>query len=174
MSDQIADIPREIEAAKALKIALGTDSEDLELLHDMIEGETELFEMMDGVVDHIQRDDELLTGIAAREHDLKERKTRIKSRQSRLKAMIEQVFLILGEKKIERPEVTLSMRKNPDKVIITKESDIPTQYWKVGDPTLNKKELNAAVKALSEADEPIPGVAIEPQLPSISISIRKK
>lgn len=172
MADGIENIPREIQAAKALKTALGADAEDLELLHDMIEGETELLEMVDGVVDHIQQDQEIIDGIGLREHDLKERKTRIKSRQARLKAMVEQVFLILEETKIERPEVTLGTRKNADKIIVTEEEKVPTQYWKTGEPTLDKKKLNAAVTALNEDDEPIPGVVIEPQ--PRSLTIRKK
>lgn len=172
MADGVENIPREIQAAKALKLALGADAEDLELLHDMIEGETELLEMVDGVVDHIQRDQELLDGIAAREHDLKERKTRITSRQGRLRAMIEQVFVILEQKKIERPEVTLSISKRADKIIITEEGEIPTQYWKPGDPVLDKKSLNAAAKNLTDEDEPIPGIRLEPQPPSLTIRRR--
>ncbi|WP_158085673.1 siphovirus Gp157 family protein [Henriciella aquimarina] len=162
-------IARQIEAAKALKAALGADAEDAELLHDMIEGETDLFEMIDGVVDAIGQDKELLEGIAAREKDLRDRKERIKYRMEGRKAKIEQAMIILGDRKLERPEVTLSLSKRADKLVIENESDVPTQFFKRQDPVLDKKGLTAALKALTETDEPIPGARLEPSPDTLSI-----
>lgn len=163
---------REIQAAQALKVALGSDAEDSELLHDMIEGETSLFEMIDALADLIAEDQEMLDGIATREHDLKERKARLKSRQSQRRAMIEQSMTILETKKIERPEATLSLARRADKVIIEHEEQVPSQYWITGDPKLDTKSLREAVKGLAPDDETIPGVRLEPQ-PS-TLTIRRK
>lgn len=162
-------IAREIEAAKALKIALGADAEDAELLRDMIEGETSLYEMIDGVVNLVREDDELLEGIAKREQDIKDRKERIRYRQAGRKAKIEQAMIILEARKLERPEATLSLSRRAAKLVITDESEVPTQFFKRQDPVLDKKGLAAALKALSETDEPIPGAVLEPSPDSLSI-----
>ena len=103
-------IAREIEAAKILREALGADADDAVLLHDMVEGETSLMEMIDGVVELIRQDQETLDGIANRKQDLDLRKERIAFRQSKRKAKIEQALAIFGEKTLQRPEVTLTLR----------------------------------------------------------------
>jgi hypothetical protein len=160
---------REIEAAKALRLSLGVDADDAELLADMIEGETSLFEMVARVVNAIHQDQELLDGIADREHTLKERKERIRYRQAGMKAKIEQALLIFGERKMELPEATLSLTRRAPKLVITDESAVPSQFWKRGDPTLDKTGLLAHMKALSADDEGVPGVVLEPSPDTLTI-----
>jgi hypothetical protein len=164
-------ISREIEAAKALKASLGVDAEDAELLADMVEGETSLFELLTRVLDAIEREDELINGIAAREAQLKERKERIRYRQAGLKAKVEQAILIFGEK-VELPEATLYLSKRGPKLLITDEAAIPSQFWKRGDPTLDKAGLLAHLKKLQPGDEPLPGCELEPS--PDTLNIRKK
>jgi len=154
-------IYREIEAAKALRLSLGADADDAELLEGMIEGETSLMEMIDAVLDLIERDKELIDGMASREQELKDRKERVRYRQSGRIAKIEQAMLIFGERKLERPDATIYMAKNPVKMVITDEELVPTQFWKRGDPQLDKTGLKEALKGLAETDEPIPGVVLE-------------
>lgn len=161
-------IAREIEAAKALKLALGADAEDADLLAGMIEGETSLYEMLDRVMDAIEREDELLNGIAAREAALKERKERIRYRQAGLKAKVEQAVLIFGQK-IELPEATLSLSKRAAKLVITDESQIPSQFWKRGDPVLDKAGLTSHLKALGPEDAPVPGCELQPSPDTLTI-----
>lgn len=164
-SDRIA---REIEAAKALKAALGADAEDADLLEGMIEGETSLFEMLALVLDAVEREEELLSGIAARENVLKERKERIRYRQAGLKAKIEQAILIFGEK-VELPEATLSLSKRAPKLLITNESQIPSQFWKRGDPVLDKAGLTAHLKALQPGEGDVPGCELQPSPDTLTI-----
>lgn len=163
-------IASEIEAARALKLSLGADADDEELLAGMVEGETSLFELAGRVVDAIMQDEELVAGIAARESILKDRKARIKRRITARKAKLEQAILIFGEK-MELPEATIFLRNNADKMIVTAEEEIPSQFYKRGDPVLDMKGIKDALKALTEADEPIPGVML--QASPRSIQIRK-
>lgn len=162
-------IAREIDAAKALRASLGADAEDADLLADMIEGETSLYELAAQVLDAIDRDQELMDGIAAREQELKDRKERIRYRQAGRKAKIEQALLIFGERKMELPEATLSLSKRAPKLLITDESAIPSQFWKRGDPVLDKAGLTAHLKALAPTDEAVPGAALEPSPDTLTI-----
>lgn len=161
---------KELAAAHAMRQSLGTD--DLDLLSDMIEGETSLFEMMDFVLEKIGEDQELLDGISARKDRIDTRRIRIERRQKLLKAILEQSLTILERDRVERPEATISLRKNQDKLVINEESEVPTQFWKAGDPRLDKANLKAALKGLEEGDEPIPGASLEPQPRTIQIRTR--
>ena len=139
-----ARIAAEIEAAKALRFALGSDADDEELYHIAIDGETSLNEMIDAIFANIQIDQELLDGIAARESDLAVRKARINERIQYRKAKIEQALLIYGEK-IERPEATFSLSQRQASIVVTEEADIPSDYWKMK-PELDRKALRKALE----------------------------
>lgn len=169
MADGVSQIGAEIEAAKALRLALGSDADDAELLSDMIEGETSLFEMIDLVLDVIQQDQELLDGITSRMDALRDRKERIRYRQAGRKAMIEQAMSIFGERKLERPEATLSLSKRADRLEIYDESEIPSQFFKRSDPVIDKKSLMDALKGLSPEDDAIPGARLTPSPDSLTI-----
>ena len=70
MADDVHnDMVRALEAAKVLKFNLKDDADDLELLSDMVEGETSLFEMMETVYNAIKEDEEVINGIKQRADD---------------------------------------------------------------------------------------------------------
>lgn len=169
MADADTSINREIEAARALKASLGVDADDAELLADMIEGETSLYELAAIVVDSIAKDQELIDGIVSRESQLKERKERIRHRQNGRKAKLEQALMVFGERKMELPEATLSLSRRAAKLIIYDEAQVPTQFWKRGDPVLDKTGLTAHLKQLSEEDGEVPGARLEPSPDTITI-----
>jgi hypothetical protein len=161
-----ARIAAEIEAAKALRHALGTDADDEELYHIAIDGETSLNEMIDAILANIAIDQELLDGIAAREDDLAIRKNRLKERIGYRKAKIEQALLIYGEK-IERPEATLSLSQRQASIVVTDEAEIPSDFWKMR-PELDRTALRRAL----EDGKPVAGACLNnaPQ----TLTIRRK
>ncbi len=161
-----ARIAAEIEAAKALRFALGADADDEELYHIAIDGQTSLNEMIDAIFANIQIDQELLDGIAAREGDLAVRKARINERIQYRKAKIEQALLIYGEK-IERPEATFSLSQRQASIVVTEEADIPSDYWKMK-PDLDRKALRKAL----EDGVAVPGACLNnaPQ----TLTVRRK
>lgn len=169
-SNSVSDdrIAREIEAARTLRDALGADADDAELLHDMVEGETSLFEMIDGVINLIREDQEVLDGIAARKKDLETRKERIEFRQSKRKAKIEQALAIFGERTLQRPEITLTLKRNPARLVINDESEIPSQFYKRGEPKLDKAGLKRCLKE----GEAVPGAALEPAPDTLTMRTR--
>lgn len=169
MADGSTRINAEIEAAKALKLALGEHAEDGDLLQDMIEGQTSLFEMIDAVVDQIGKEQELIDGIQKRQDELAARKERIRYRQAGFKAMIEQAMTIIETKKLERPEATLSLSKRADKLVIYDEAEVPAQFFKRQDPVIDKKSLTAALKAIDDPRDAIPGARLEPSPQTLTI-----
>lgn len=154
------DMVRELEAAKVLKFNLKDDADDLELLSDMVEGETGLFEMMEAVYNSIKEDEEVINGIKMRADELTRRKNRYKMRMDRRKAMLLQALSILDQK-VTLPSVTLSKRMGQMLLKISDEGEIPTQYFKRPPPEIDKSALKAALKALTDQDEPIPGCHLE-------------
>jgi hypothetical protein len=166
-SDPNAKISREIEAAKALKAAIGSDAEDAALLSDMIEGETGLFELIDAMLNLHFSDVELLKGINDRKEALEVRQKRIKERVDYRKAKLEQALAIFGEK-IERPEATLYLAKRAPALIVTDESEIPSQYWKQPPLKLNQDQIK---KDLKEGVS-IPGVTLNNSPETVTIRPR--
>lgn len=169
MTDGASKINAEIEAAKAVRLALGAMAEDDELLRDMIEGQTSLFEMIDAVVDRIGQEQELIDGIQKRQEELAQRKDRIRYRQAGLKAMIEQAMQIMDAKKLERPEATLSLSKRAPKLVIYDEAEVPSQFFKRQDPVIDKKSLTAAIKAIDDPRDDIPGARLEASPQTLTI-----
>lgn len=165
--DAALKISREAEAAAALRDMLGKDAEDAELLNDMIEGETSLFEMIDALLNYHFQDVELISGITERENALAVRKKRIQNRIEFRRAKLEQALAIYGEK-IERPEATLSLVKRKASLIVTEESEIPSEYWKQQKPKLNEAALKAALKDGKQ----IPGVTLNNSPETVTIRPR--
>lgn len=164
------DMVRALEAAKVLKFNLKDDADDLELLSDMVEGETSLFEMMETVYNAIKEDEEIINGIKIRADELTRRRNRYQMRMDRRKAMLLQAISILDQK-VTLPSVTLSKRKGQMLLKVSDEGEIPTQYFKRPDPELDKSALKAALKALTDKDEPIPGAHLERGADSLNMRV---
>lgn len=169
MADEEHKLHREIRAATALKQSLkDICGDDEEALRDMIEGETNLHDMIERVCLSMDEDGILLTGITARVADLAERKKRIENRIGTKRAMIEQAMVIGEIQTLERPAFTLSLRKVPAKAIIEDESLIPAKYFEPQPPVLDKKTLLADLKG----EDKIPGASLSNG--GIALQIRTK
>ena len=143
------DITQQIEAVTAIVTSLQAlgEAEDLQLLADSIEGETQFFEVVDRILVEIADDEALVAAIDAQVSDLKARKERFTKRAETRRAVLEQAFVTVNLPKIERPLATLFLSKRAPKVVIETESEIPARYWKPADPTLDRKQLADELKA---------------------------
>lgn len=179
---------KEAKAAKCLRDSIAALDGDDELLIDTIEGETRLFETIDAILLRMANDNAHVIGCEQVIDNLKARKARFENRIKSDRALIEQALMVAEiEVKIERPAGTLSLSKRAPVLVVETESDIPAEYWKPSDPTLDKKALTEALKdrrkALDELpDDPearaaalaalpaeIPGVTLSNAAPSLSI-----
>lgn len=139
--------------------------DDLQLLVDTIEGETQLFECLDAVHESILEDQAMLTGIETVVATLRLRTEAAMARQQKKRDAIFKALTKLGIPSVKRPTATFSIRKGVEKVEIVNEADIPTQFYK-NNPILQRAALT---KALKEGEK-VPGaeLVIGPQ----SLSIR--
>lgn len=153
-----ADLGRQAQAARALLADLASDDEDLN--HDAVEGETNFFETVQRALDRIAEDEALVEGCKVVMERIANRKRAAEARIERMKGAIDQAWQIAEIQTHRFPTCTISRKAIPPKLIITDESAIPTRFWKTPDPVLDKKALLDAVKARGEGDDPIPGASL--------------
>lgn len=183
------DPVREAQAVTAIRAGLASlgEAEDAELLTDTIEGQTQLFEVIDVVLERMLSAEVMIEGIEAIESKLGARKTRYEQRLKSDRALLEQAMTIADLAKIERATATLTLSARAPSLSVTEESEIPAQFWKPGNPTLDRKSLAAALKerekvlaslpedadaraeALAALPPEIPGATLSNGAPSITI-----
>jgi hypothetical protein len=141
--------------------------EDDRLLHDTLEGETDLFEIVSRLLNEIEADEGVKLALAEQINDRTLRKgradMRIKGHREAICALLECASL----DKLQLPEATLSVRKVPPKAIVTDEAAVPDEFCKVTrEPDLT------AIKAGVEAGAVIDGVSFDNG--GTSLTIRRK
>lgn len=155
MKDRIAyDLNKQARAARDLVAALKGEDEDL--VHDMTEGETDLFEAIDAALAEIDECALIIDGCKAREAEFESRRLRAERRRETVRTLVEQAILLAEVGTVRRPTGTLTVSLVKPKPIVTDESAVPTKFWKQPEPVLDKAAINAAAKA----GESIPGVSM--------------
>lgn len=103
---------------------------DEQLFHDMMQGESDIDRVASRIWEQVARDTETLVGIKERQGALSERKVRIERRVEAGKAAIGEVLRRSHLKKLELPEVTLSVRDGKPKLEIADKDAVPSQFLK--------------------------------------------
>ena len=140
---------REAQAVTSLRESLAKvlgDDEDDALLRDSIEGETGFYEAVDAILERMAETRGLKEGAAAAVDRMKLRAKRFDDRLESLRGLLEQSMQVAGLPKLERPAATLSISKRAIQVEVTEESELPSAYFVVGPPKLDKKLLLDAMK----------------------------
>lgn len=102
--------------------------DDEQCLADMVEGETDAAWLIQKLHDDLASDTELLTGIKAREAELKTRKERIAAAIQARKAAIGQVIRATGLSSWKLPEATYSVRNGKAGIEIVDKDAVPIEY----------------------------------------------
>jgi hypothetical protein len=141
------DLKNEAEAARSL-IANLRDvlDDDDQLTHDMIEGETALFDAAATAVARLSEVEGFAAAIDDRIKSLATRKQRLEAQAERIRTAILVAMGVAGLKKMELAIATISVRAVAPKVVIGNEADIPSTFWVPSDPRLDRKALLAALK----------------------------
>lgn len=163
------DIERQALAAKNLResiVQLAQGDEDMIL--DMTEGETSLFECIDTLLEQNTHDGALIEGTAKVMADLDARAARVQKRVDTRRALIEQAMLTAEIKKLERPTATLTMANRAASLRIDSEADIPAEFWVAAAPKLDRKALSAALKE----GRPVTGAALSNAAPSLTVRVK--
>lgn len=158
------DLQKQSQAATLLmeqmKMIVGDNPDDQQLVLDMVEGETKLFEVMDSALELIGQDILHIDALKARETMLAERRERKKHRIETLRLAIQNAMEIVGiREKHEFAICTVTPKAVPAKLMITDESAIPARFFvqfPPPPPALDNKAvleyLKARETALNEAD----------------------
>ena len=94
-----------------MRDTIGDD--DMALLADTIEGETNLFEAIDVALAEIDETELLVTGLKEKERQFAQRRRGMEERLKRFRSLIEQAMSIAEQVKLRRPSATLTLRKLP-------------------------------------------------------------
>jgi hypothetical protein len=185
MSEAPTDLHRSIEAAKSLRLELSRllagesgEVEDQQAFADTFDGETTLDAEIRQAVLSIEEDEIFISGIKAREAELKARRARLEKRVEATRGLIEQAMTVANWPKLEMDIGTVSIGKAAPRVEIDQESEIPTQFWKRADPTLDKaglgktlrerqKALDAIAKLKTAEERAAALAALEIEMPAI-------
>ncbi len=109
---------------------------DEELKLDVIESETNALEILDRAVDRIRHEEFLQGAISQRVKEMHTRSHRSKMREDFWRRLAMKIMEMIELRKLQLPEATLSVAIGPRKVIITDDTLIPDDYWRI------KRELN--------------------------------
>lgn len=152
MSEAQYALSKQIEAARILREQIAdVAAGDPDFIRDVIEGQTELHEQIGALVASIAEDEALAEGVKRLMDDLGARKKRFEARAEVKRAMVASAMEIGELKSIKTPAATVTVTPVPPKLVPTDESEIPSRYWKSGEPTLDRKALGDALKARAAA-----------------------
>lgn len=154
-----------IAEAKRLKewiIKQGEDDPDL--VHDMIEGETDLFALREWAAKKFLDEKAFLSAIKERMGNLSDRKSAAERRMEKMRLVLIDCMNASGEKSWRGPEATISLTVQKPKPVISDESLIPDKFWNV------KREINkSAINEAFKDGEQVPGTSLDNGGQSITI-----
>lgn len=134
--------------AKSLMVLLDERNQIAEQL-EIAENPTELMESLDkavqvkaaGIAIYLERLDSMTTALDETIKKLQDRKKAFQNRKERLKEYTLNAMKQHGIEKIECPECTISVQKNPAYVEVFEEKLIPVEFWKHQAPKLDKRKI---------------------------------
>lgn len=148
----------------AVKAMLPDDDDDERLLHDSLEGLTDLHEYVGKLLSWNEDDEGVVNALAEQIDDRKARQERAKNRIAMRRDMIKALMEMAGIDKLALPEATVSKRPIAPKPIVVDEALLPDSLCKI-----SRKPDMAAIKALEAL---LPGLAMDNG--GVSITIRRK
>ena len=93
------------------------DPDDDDLLADMLEGETDAFEVMDTLIERVLTCNSHLLALKQRAEEIKARKQRIEASADVARAAMQKILEAVGGRKMERPLATVSIRRVASKIV---------------------------------------------------------
>lgn len=140
-------------------------AEDYQLRLDTIEGETEIFALIDQLLEINSAARGMRTGINAEMQRLRAREERMEARELMARNCIAKLLEAANMRKAERPAATVSMQSGKAHIVITDENELPEQFIRVKREP-NKEEI---AKALKEGQS-VPGAMLSNSAPVLRIS----
>src|SRR4051812_28562941 len=151
-----AAVERAMSAAMSLIASLGDDADDA-LKLDMLEGETDVLEVVKRLVRAALDAEAMAEAAKARQVDLAVRRTRFEARAESVRETAKAMLDALGGNRLQDPEFTVSLKMGPPKVIVTDEAALAEEFWRT---TVSRTVDKPLVKAALDAGRPVQGAAL--------------
>ena len=142
-------------------------AEDEILRADMIEGETDANTFLSECERKRVEAKWLAASIEFHQEELDERKKRFERREQAMRNLMFKIMEAADLKKVELPEVTLSIRQGVPKVIITTEELLPLEMWR-----FTKSPDKTKIKETIQGGTPVAGAEMSNAEPTLSILTR--
>lgn len=154
----------QLELGKVAEIRALLGDADPDLIHDCLDGETDIYLIMDWLIGKLGDEESMEEAIALRVKALGERKTACQGRQARLRGALHACLTATGERSLRRPEATLTIRPVKPSISDVDESVLPERFFKVT-KAVSKSLINDALAA----GELVPGVVMGNGSESLSV-----
>lgn len=142
-------------------------AEDETLRADMIEGATDVSDIVAKLITEREAAYAMAEGVKAPVEALRERKSRLERRGDGYTQAIEALMGAAGITKLPTPAGTVSISTGQPTAVVQDEAALPDRFWK-NKREIDKTALNAAVRA----GEEIPGVAVNNGVPRVIVRVR--
>jgi hypothetical protein len=141
--------------------------EDPELMLVLADGETDLLELLDLMLEADLNDEALISGLKTQKDTLAVRLHRLQERRESRRSILEQALMLLERKSLERPVATLTLSNRPPQLVVDEEAQIPARFFDLK-PVLNKRLTKEAL----EAGEEVPGTRLSNG--SVTLTLRRR
>lgn len=138
--------------------------EDEILLLDMVEGTTDLFQIVAKAVDIKAEADTMADALKLRISDLEARKARFNRQSEAMRKLIKGLMDAVGQTKLVLPEATLSIAKGREKVVVDNVDDLVQGFFRT-ERIADKDAIKTALTAGSE----VPGARLEVGEPTLTV-----
>ena len=140
--------------------------DDADLAANTIEGETNLHEVIARASERVAELETMQDGLEVMVAQLQSRYRRLQAQERLIRTAILEAMEIAGLRRLELEHATLSTKAVAPKLETTDESAIPSEWWRPGDPRLDKKGLLDALKGGAT----IPGVGLSEPASTLQIT----
>lgn len=161
---EAAIVRNQIEALKAIYPEI---SEDIDLLADTIEGQTNLDAILEKLVGFVLDAESMAEAVKARKAEISERQKRFERQSETGRKAIHQLMEAACQSKIVLPEATLSILPGRQNVAIFDLDSLPQGTFKT-----ERIPDKAAIKSLISAGEDIPGAELRTSADTLSVRTR--
>ena len=164
MRIDLAHVRRHVDALKAAYPEL---AEDGLLLADMVEGETEVFEVLSHLVRQSNETKAISGGLGEYCRQLTARKARLERRVEALRALILSIMEAAGLPKAQLPEATIYVRAGVRRPVISEPADLADEFVR----TERLPNMEAIKAALAEGRD-VAGAHLSNGEPSLAVLLR--
>lgn len=155
----------QVNALKIMLVDTGDDGDE-RLLVDMVDGETDAFDLVRKLLNEMEIDDGIQAALTEQMANRKDRRDRSEARNEKRREAIAAIMACVGIDKLPLAEATVSLRTLPAKIAINNAAAVPEEYTKAK-PTPDLEKIKAA---FSPANDTLPNwLRVEPARPSITV-----